>query len=44
VAARDGRRADFDCASGELDGELVEGKYLFLGVMEYHFEGPLQGN
>jgi hypothetical protein len=33
----------FDCMSGELAGRLLNGVYLFAGVMEYHLEGPLAG-
>lgn len=36
-------QADFDCQTGELDGQLANGRYLFVGAMEYMFEGPLHG-
>jgi hypothetical protein len=36
--------ASFDCQTGLLSGDLVDGKYLFLGSVEYHFKGPLTGS
>lgn len=35
---------DFDCRTGQLTGQLVDGNYVFGGFMNYQLHGPLEGS
>jgi hypothetical protein len=36
-------QAEFDCDTGQLEGELANGVYLLANIMPWRFNGPLQG-
>lgn len=36
-------KAEFDCTTGKLEGELANGVYLLASIMPWRFNGPLEG-